>query len=154
MSTANHSGVLVPPPLLYAGALLIVLILDWLRPLELMPATAGLWGGSIVLVMGLALNVWGAYTMSRARTPINPYRPVADIVDWGPFRLSRNPLYVGLNLVFLGLTLLINSAWGILLLVALLVVMHYGVILREERYLESRFGEAYREYCRKVRRYL
>lgn len=153
MTSKNHSGVLLPPPLLYAGALLLVLALDWVWPVAVLAGSAGAWVGSVLLVVGLALNLWGAITMKKARTPINPYQPVADVVATGPFRLTRNPLYVGLNLMFLGISFLINSLWGILVLVPVLVVMHYGVILREERYLETQFGEAYREYCRNVGRY-
>lgn len=153
MTSANHSRVLLPPPLLYVGVLILVLVLDWAWPVAVLSEFVSAWVGSVLLVVGLALNLWGAITMKKARTPINPYRPVADVVATGPFRLTRNPLYVGLDLMFLGITLLINSVWGLLVLVPLLVVMHYGVILREERYLESRFGEEYREYCRSVGRY-
>lgn len=67
---------------------------------------------------------------------------------------DRNPLYVGLDLIYIGLSLLINSLWGLLMLAPLLVVMHYGVILREERYLAARFGESYGRYRASVRRYL
>lgn len=108
----------------------------------------------MLLCLGVALNAWGAYSLIRARTPINPYRPVTTLVASGAFGLSRNPLYVSLNLIFLALSLILNSFWGILVLVPVVVVMHYGVILREERYLETKFGEAYRRYCGMVRRYL
>jgi protein-S-isoprenylcysteine O-methyltransferase Ste14 len=72
----------------------------------------------------------------------------------GPFRFSRNPLYLALTLLYLGLTLALNTWWGIVLLVPVLIIMHWGVILREERYLEQKFGESYRQYRSKVRRYL
>lgn len=153
MTGNNHSGVLLPPPLLYIGAVILVLVLDWAWPVAVLPEPVGAWVGSVLLITGLALNLWGVMTMKRARTPISPYQAVDNIIATGPFRLTRNPLYVGLDLVFLGITFLFNSLWGLLVLVPVLVVMHYGVILREERYLESRFGEAYREYCRNVGRY-
>ena len=70
------------------------------------------------------------------------------------FRFSRNPLYLSLTLLFTGLSLVMNSLWGLVVLVPVLVVMHVGVIRREERYLEAKFGESYRQYCSEVRRWL
>ena len=92
--------------------------------------------------------------MHGAGTNINPLMPTTSIVTSGPFRFTRNPLYVSLTLLYLGLTLAFNTWWGIVGLIPLLVVMHYGVVLREERYLEQKFGEMYRQYRSKVRRYL
>lgn len=154
MTEPDHPGVLAPPPLLYVVGLAIAVALHWFWPMPVADHAVTSWVGGIVLVAGLALNVWGARSMGRARTPINPYKPVETIVDAGAFCISRNPLYVGLSLIFLGISLLMNSLWGIVALAPLLVAMHYGVILREERYLEARFGEPYRRYRRKVRRYL
>lgn len=149
-----HPGVILPPPLLYAGAFVLSLALNWAWPVPILSHPAIRWTGATVLLLGIALNLWGARSMMKARTPINPYRPVTTVVGSGAFRLSRNPLYVGLDLIFLGLTLILNNLWGALALLAVLVVMHYGVIRREERYLEARFGEPYRQYFATVRRYL
>ncbi|HYC00305.1 MAG TPA: isoprenylcysteine carboxylmethyltransferase family protein [Candidatus Limnocylindrales bacterium] len=154
MTQTNHPGVVLPPPALYAGALILVLLLRWLWPLEVFPDRFAWPLGMTVLLLGIAFNAWGAYSMIKAKTPINPYLPTNTIVATGAFGVSRNPLYVSLDTIFVGLSLILNSLWGVLMLVPLLVVMHYGVIVREERYLEARFGEAYRQYCSKVRRYL
>ena len=153
MTQADHAGVVAPPPLLYGIALALFLFLDWLSPAPIL-ALSLTWPGAVLLAVGAGLNIWGAYTMIKARTPLNPYRPASAIVTKGPFRLTRNPLYMGFNLVFIGLALAINSLWGILALVPVVLVMHYGVILREERHLEEKFGEPYRQYCRDVGRYL
>jgi len=80
--------------------------------------------------------------------------PTTAIVKSGPFRFYHNPLYLALMLLYLGLTLAFNTWWGIVLLVPVLIIMHCGVVLREERYLEQKFGETYRQYRSKVRRYL
>ena len=85
---------------------------------------------------------------------MDPSLPATAVVTSGPYRLSRNPLYVGLALVYFGLTLALDSWWGIVLLVAVLIVMHRGVIQREERYLEQKFGDGYRQYRSTVRRYI
>ena len=92
--------------------------------------------------------------MQAAGTNIDPSLPTTAIVQSSPFGYSRNPLYCALTLLYLGLTLAFNTWWGIVVLVPLLIVMHRGVVLREERYLEQKFGETYRQYRSKVRRYL
>ncbi len=92
--------------------------------------------------------------MRAVGTNINPALPATTLVTSGPFRFSRNPLYSALTLLYLGLTLAVNTWWGIVVLVPLLTVMHRGVVLREERYLEEKFGGRYRQYRSKVRRYL
>jgi protein-S-isoprenylcysteine O-methyltransferase Ste14 len=155
MSTrADHPHVLLPPPLLYLGAFAAAWALHARWPAPLFAHAAVFWTGAALLVLGMALNFWGAYGMLRARTPINPYRPVSGIVARGAFRISRNPLYVGLDLTLAGALAMLGSAWGVPALALVLLVMHYGVILREERYLEGRFGERYRRYRAAVRRYL
>lgn len=150
----DHPRVLLPPPLLYAGAFAAAWALHARWPVPLAAHAAAFWTGAALLVLGMALNLWGAYGMLRARTPINPYRPVSAIVARGAFRLSRNPLYVGLDLILAGALAMLDSAWGMPALALVLLVMHHGVILREERYLEGRFGERYRRYRAAVRRYL
>jgi len=88
--------------------------------------------------------------MTPTQIPRSPRR----IVTAGPFRFSRNPLYVAITLLYLGLTLAVKTWWGVVVLVPVLTTMHRGVVLREERYLEQKFGESYRQYRSKVRRYL
>jgi protein-S-isoprenylcysteine O-methyltransferase Ste14 len=85
---------------------------------------------------------------------IIPNRPASTLVTHGPFRLSRNPMYLGLSLVYLGVTLLVNSVWPLLLLPLVIAILQPTVIRLEERYLGARFGTAYDEYCRRVRRWL
>lgn len=154
MQQRDHPGVVAPPPLLYGAAFLLVLLADSIHAVPVSTFPAVRWTGWVVLAFGIILNLWGAASMRQTRTPINPYRPVSAVITWGAFHVSRNPLYVGLDLAFLGLSLILNSLWGLVMLVPVLVIMHYGVILREERYLHTKFGEPYRQYCAKVRRYL
>ena len=92
--------------------------------------------------------------MLDAGTNIRPNLPAKAIVTSGPFRFSRNPLYCSLTLLYLGLSAFLNTWWSLILLVPLLLVMHVGVVRREERYLERKFGEEYRRYRSSVRRYL
>lgn len=153
MAKSDHAKVIAPPPLVYAGAFILVLVLERFLPLPIWRHPVTPWIGAGLLVLGIAWNLSGALAMKRAATPINPYRPVSGIVATGGFRFSRNPLYMGINLVFAGLSLILNTLWGLVLLVPVLIVMHYGVIRREERYLEAKFGDSYQSYRAKVRRY-
>ena len=104
--------------------------------------------------LGVGILFWGRRTLLAGGTNVDPSLPATAVVTSGPYRLSRNPLYVGLALVYFGLTLALDSWWGIVLLVAVLIVMHRGVIQREERYLEQKFGDGYRQYRSTVRRYI
>jgi protein-S-isoprenylcysteine O-methyltransferase Ste14 len=113
-----------------------------------------LWISLVVRLGGIAFGVWGLLSLRRARTNICPLKSTAAIIATGPYRFSRNPAYLGFSIALFGAALVWNTLWGVLLLIPLLIIMHYGVILREERYLEAKFGDAYREYCAKVRRYL
>lgn len=150
--SADNPGVIAPPPLIYAGALLIALLLHRLLPLPIFGRA--FWPGLALTALGVALAIWGRNTLVAARTNVNPYRPSTTIVDSGPYGFSRNPLYVSLTLMYAGLTLVFDTWWGFILLVPVLIMMHVGVIRREERYLENKFGDGYRRYRDKVRRYL
>ena len=92
--------------------------------------------------------------MHGANTNISPLKPAVSLVTTGPFRFSRNPLYVAITFLYVGLTVLLNSWWGVVLLAPLLIVLHWGVVRREERYLELKFGDEYAEYRSRVRRYV
>lgn len=153
-TSADNPGVIVRPPLLFGGAFLAVLALRYLWPLPIAGRGITLWSGVALLLLAVAMLVSGRLGLRAAGTSVNPSRPTTAIATSGPYRFSRNPLYVGLTIAFLGLTLLCNTWWGVLLLVPVLVVVHNGVVLREERYLEEKFGETYRQYRAKVRRYL
>ena len=153
-TTTDKPGVIAPPPLLFGTALVAVLALRWFHPLPIIGSAAILWPCLILVALGIAIGIPGRRAMKAARTNVNPYRPTTAIVTSGPFRFSRNPLYVGVTLVYLGVTLALNTWWSLVVLMPILLVMHYGVVLREERYLEGKFGDAYRQYRSRVRRYL
>ena len=142
------------PPFIYLGALVVVLVLRWFRPMPIFGRSVAVWAGLGCVALGVGIAAWGRRVMRAAGTNINPSLPTTTIVSSGPFRYSRNPLYLALTLLYLGLIVGFDTWWGIVVLVPLVVVMHGGVVLREERYLEQKFGETYRQYRSKVRRYL
>jgi protein-S-isoprenylcysteine O-methyltransferase Ste14 len=153
-TSTDKPGVAAPPPLLYGSAFVLVLVFRWFWPMPIFGHAVALWPGLALLVLGVGIAAWGGRTMHAAGTNVNPALPTTAIVASGPFRFSRNPLYLALTLLYLGLTLAFNTWWGIVVLAPVLIIMHRGVVLREERYLEQKFGETYRQYRSKVRRYL
>ena len=150
----DHPNVVAFPGILYAAAFAIAFALNLAWPIPVAPEPYSRWVGMALCIAGAALILWGIAAMRQAKTNIYPALPATSLVMTGPFRFTRNPLYVALAILFVGLAFEVNMAWGFAVLVPLLLVMHYGVILREERYLESKFGDAYRQYCSRVRRYL
>jgi protein-S-isoprenylcysteine O-methyltransferase Ste14 len=109
--------------------------------------------GGVDFLLGIAGFAWMIVTMKRARTPIHNARTPTTLVESGPFRFSRNPMYVFGSIWYAGLALLLVEPWSLALLAAVVVVTHYGVVLREEEYLERRFGDPYRQYKHRVPRY-
>jgi protein-S-isoprenylcysteine O-methyltransferase Ste14 len=151
---SDNPRVAILPPFLFGGACLVVVLLQLIWPLRLVPYPIAFWIGPTLLVVSLAIGIWGRKTMHRAGTNISPLKPSINLVNTGPYRFSRNPLYIAMTLLYLGLTFLFNSWWGVALLIPVLVVLHFGVVRREERYLERKFGEEYLAYRSQVRRYL
>jgi len=149
----DSPGVIVFPPLLFGGTLVVGLVLQWLWPIHLFPSIPR-WIGGAFAAASAVLAIWGATTMRRAGTNINPHAPTLAIVQGGPFRFSRNPLYLSLALFYVGVSLMLNAAWPMILLVPVLVVAQRGIIYREERYLDAKFGDEYRRYRQRVRRWI
>jgi len=150
----DRPGVLILPPLLVAIGLALMFALQWLWPLPIGDSAIVFWIGIALLILGVGLALWGRNAMREAGTNINPMKPSTAVVISGPFRFTRNPLYIALILLFLGIALVVGTWWGLLVLVPLTLILHYGVIVREECYLEQKFGGPYLEYKAKVRRYL
>lgn len=152
-----HPGVRIPPPTFFAAGFLIAYLIHRALPVPIVGprmVEVHVIGGWALVLGGLALLAWAGFTFARARTAIYPNRPARLLVQSGPYGFSRNPMYVGLTAAYLGGTLLMNSAWPLLVLPMVLISISYFVIRREERYLEGAFGESYREYSRRVRRWL
>ena len=156
-NTQDNPGVIAPPPFIYLGGLALGLFLHRLVPLKYLPRTArgiGLTLGSTCISMGFTVLVSGFQQMNNAHTNINPTHPATTIVTEGPFRFTRNPLYLGMTLMYIGIMFLVNSLWPMLILPVVLGLMNVGVISREERYLEHKFGAQYLAYKQRVRRWL
>jgi protein-S-isoprenylcysteine O-methyltransferase Ste14 len=144
---------IAPPPLIYLGSLLAGLGLDRLIPMPRLPR--GLRAlGLPVLAAGVTLAAWFFTTMRHAGTPVDPRQAPTKLVEEGPFAITRNPGYLGMALVYGGVSLLTGSRWPLLLLPGVLATVDRGVIEREEAYLQQRFGASYAGYRSRVRRWL
>lgn len=150
-------GVRFPPPFLFVAGFLIALgldrwVLQWRFGGSIRPTLVA--GGWLLMVIGAFILIWAVLTFARARTAILPSRPARTIVATGPFRYSRNPMYVALSTMYVGLSFLAGMAWPLVLLPIVLVAVYAIVIRREEHYLASAFGDEYGVYRRRVRRWL
>ena len=150
----DNAGVVAPPPLIYLGPLVLGLLLNRRVPVPFLPRRIAHIVGWPLVGGGMLLAGWFFRTMKRADTPIDPREPVSRLVTAGPFRYTRNPAYLAMTMIYGGITSLANALPSILFLPAVLLVMRRGVIEREERYLEGKFGEEYLRYKARVRRWI
>jgi protein-S-isoprenylcysteine O-methyltransferase Ste14 len=130
------------------------LVLDWLWPQPLLPETLRYTLGGALVALGFALALFSIRRFKAAGTNFDTHKPATAILTEGPYRISRNPIYMGLTAVYAGIGIAMDAPWVWLLLMPALAVMHYGVILREERYLERKFGKEYLDYKASVRRWI
>jgi protein-S-isoprenylcysteine O-methyltransferase Ste14 len=152
--SADAPAILVLPPVLVGGGLVIGILLHWLRPIPLLPLVpARVFGVTTFLLAGV-LAYFAEAAMKRAGTNIFPTQPALALVTDGPFRFSRNPLYIAAVGLYLGVALWVGGLAPFLLLVPVVWLLHWGIVLREERYLETKFGDTYRAYRARVRRWL
>jgi protein-S-isoprenylcysteine O-methyltransferase Ste14 len=153
--TADTANVMVRPPVALAAALLAGLALNWLAPLPFVPVAApAAWLGALVFAVALALFAWAVATMTRAGSNVPTSLPSTTVVDAGPYGFTRNPIYVSMMLALAGLAIAFNTLWLLLTLALFAAIIRYGVVAREEAYLERKFGDAYRSYRAGVRRWL
>ncbi len=152
----DHANVVVFPPLPFVLAVVVGVLAHVLwEPFRFFPEFwIGHAAGWPFIVAATVLIAWAQRTMAGAGESSNVYKPNGAIVSTGPFAFTRNPMYLSMTLLYAGIAFLVNTAWPLVLLPAVLMVVHYGVIRREERYLERKFGDVYRQYRARVRRWV
>jgi protein-S-isoprenylcysteine O-methyltransferase Ste14 len=152
----DRPAIIAPPPLLAVVCIAAGFIADHYRPLPLIHGVAWL-----RIALSVALFLLGAAIIFSSRQELvrhhehpNPYKPTNAIVTSGVYRFTRNPIYVAFLIVVIAVAIAANSAWLLLSFVATFVLLQFGVIRAEERYLAAKFGESYDEYRRRVRRWI
>jgi protein-S-isoprenylcysteine O-methyltransferase Ste14 len=156
MNNSETAGVIVRPPLLFLAALLLGFILDHLLSLPpLIPRTDPhrIIAGFMILI-GIAVFAAGIRNFSSATTPVQGTKPTRALVTTGIHGWSRNPIYLGMFLIYGGIGIAVRSPWILILTLPLAIIMRHAVVAREETYLDRRFGDVYRNYKARVRRWL
>jgi protein-S-isoprenylcysteine O-methyltransferase Ste14 len=156
-TNTDNSGVRIFPPGVYILGLVIGYLVQWAWPLHIVDAS---WVtplrvlGAILILLWIGLTAWALSTFSRVGTPVNPRETVKTIARGGPYRYTRNPMYLSMALGLAGFSFIGNALWPLLALIPVIWVIQVMVIDREERYLERKFGEEYLDLKRSVRRWI
>ena len=153
---SDKARVVFPPPLIFALCLGISFGLEYVWPMRPVywPWFPRIVAGAALLVAAGVFAVWSIVVLIRNKTPFDPARPTLKIVKDGPFRFSRNPMYLSLLLSTVGIASLICSVWFWVMVPLLGVALDYGAIRPEECYLIDKFGDSYTKYMQDVRRWL
>ena len=151
---SDNPGVVAPPPLIYAAGLVVGLLVNRGYPVSFLPRALNRALGLLLVGGGLVIGASAIYTIRSAGSNENPYRPATTVVAGGPFHYTRNPMYVGFALIYAGISVRANALPPLLLLPGVLHLVDRGVVEREERYLEGKFGEEYLRYKARVRRWI
>ena len=152
--SAPTAGVPFPPPLAYLAGLLIGVALEIAFPVDPLPTVITVVGAVVGIGGSLLLDVGAMQRFSRAKTPAIPFKPSTALVTSGPYRITRNPMYLGMALLYVGLAFAFGLVWAFAVLPVVVIVIDRLVIAREEPYLERLFGEEYRAYKTRVRRWI
>ncbi|HVO68371.1 MAG TPA: isoprenylcysteine carboxylmethyltransferase family protein [Syntrophales bacterium] len=147
-------GIIVPPPLIYFAGLLFAYAVDRFYPIPMFGPPLSIVLALLAAIPSAVLGLWGLLEFWRAKTNPFPNKPSSLLVIVGPYRVTRNPMYVSLTLLYISLGFLFRIAWAFIFLPAIILIIYAYVIRREESYLESRFGEQYHSYKKHVRRWL
>jgi protein-S-isoprenylcysteine O-methyltransferase Ste14 len=153
----DNPGVIAPPPLLALGVVVIGITLDWLAPAYvltiLLTFEERIVIGVILIAAGLGLALPAINVFRLVGTHVEPWKPSTTLVTQGIFAWLRNPMYVGATLILAGMAILLAADWMLVMTFGFVLVIHFGVVLREENYLDAKFGQAYRQYRANVPRY-
>ncbi len=147
-------NVIAPPPIIFLSGLLLGGFVTWHHPFPILSNTIAIALGVLLVVTGIGVIATTWRQMNAAKTNIEPWKPTTAILDSGLYSISRNPIYVAMIIIYLGVTFLFNSIWYLPFLPITILFIYFGVILREEKYLESKFGEDYLDYKKRVRRWI
>ena len=154
--TTDHPNIVIFPPIILVTTVVLGCMLQWLLPLGVLASIGQTWRvgiGCVVIVAGVLLAGSGRRVLTVLGTNVSPLRPTTALATGGVYQWTRNPLYTGGTLLMLGIALVFAVDWLVLLIVPSVLILHFGVVTREEQYLEQKFGDSYRQYKASVARY-
>ena len=143
-----------PPPLIYVAGFVLGLALERFLPVLVLPKIPSRVAALLCIAVGVTIAAWSVGLFRREHTSFVPIKPTTTLVIYGPYRFTRNPMYLGLVCVYLGIALWFGIFWALILLPAVMALIQRYVIIREEQYLERKFGGAYLKYKADVRRWI
>ncbi len=147
-------GIRIPPPLFYLVALVMGMALDHFWPLSCFAGSSRYIVGSVVIVVSVLIMPPVLLSFRRAATPFDVRKAASALITDGPYKFSRNPTYLSLTLLYLGLGVVLDSGWVLILVIPVILLVDLWVVRKEERHLEASFGEQYLRYKATVRRWL
>ena len=150
----DNAGVIAPAPVLYGIAFAVGFAAEKIAPTQLLPFPVSAWLGFSFILVAIAIVASAFKALAQAHTAFDARKSTTKVVTTGAFRFSRNPTYLSLTLLLIGIAFAISSLWVLASVIPAVVATQWGVILREERYLKEKFGEGYSSYASKVRRWL
>jgi protein-S-isoprenylcysteine O-methyltransferase Ste14 len=150
----DHPDVIALPPYILLAFLVAGLALDMMWPAPVLPGTAQFYVGPVLIAAGVGLMASAVRRFNAAGTNVPTPLPATAIVTGGPYRFTRNPIYASMAIGFVGVAVTVDSLWLMAIVVPFMTVIHFGVVKREERYLENKFGAAYGRYRASVRRWI
>ncbi|MCG7948472.1 MAG: isoprenylcysteine carboxylmethyltransferase family protein [Candidatus Thiodiazotropha taylori] len=150
----DHADVILPPPLIHIVSIGLGGAINHYFPVSLPHWVILQWVGAMLALSAIAITLWGMREFHASRNPVAPIRPVNRLMVSGPYRFTRNPLYLSLILLQLGLALFFLNGWMAVLLLPVVIIVHVYVVAREEAYLLRRFGSDYQTYQERVRRWI
>jgi len=155
-STERGAQVRFPPPLVFLGCILLGVAFQYVVAPARVPVDRAIstTGGMLILVAGLGLVASARIFFKRTGQNPAPWKPSPELILKGPYRITRNPMYLGVTLFEIGLGLAVNNLWISLFAAPALLTVHFIAVLPEERYLSEKFGESYKAYLAQVSRYL
>ena len=153
-SQTGHANVKIEPPVLLLMHVIAVILLRWLVPLPFVLPKLLEWLGYVLILLGIGLGAGAVSRFRRAHTTTKPHESASTIVTTGPYRFTRNPIYLGLVCMLIGFSFAFRTYWGLILSPLFIALMNTLVIQHEEAYLEKKFGEMYTSYKSRVRRWL
>jgi protein-S-isoprenylcysteine O-methyltransferase Ste14 len=155
-SVERGADVRFPPPLVFlAGVLIGAGLHQYVRAAPVpVSRTISVTAGGVLIVVAIALAAWARGLFVRTGQSVIPWTPTPEMIFGGPYRFTRNPMYVGMTLLEIGIGLVLNNLWVVALALPALLIIHFIAVRPEEAYLSQKFGDGYRGYLQRVRRYL
>lgn len=154
MTEKDNAGIKVPPPLIFLSGLLAGGVIAYFYPFAIFQGWRGVIFGAPLVVAGVIAILSAFFKFQSVGTDVKPWKPTTAIVAEGIYHYTRNPMYLGMTLIYTGIAFTVNSVWFFPFLVVILLAIHYLVILKEEKYLESKFGKEYLNFKKSVRRWV